>query len=252
MSEPLSSRPGDRPGAGRQGRAPIARILVAEDNEDLAFGLRNNLEIEGYEVALETDGAAALARVRDFQPDLVVLDLMLPGVDGYRILRLMREDDLMMPVLVLTARGEEADKVRGFRLGADDYVTKPFGVLELMARIEALLRRSGRGRTPRAAPARFSDVVVDPATRTVVKGGRPVALTAMEFNLLMALLDRRGAVVSRLELLREVWGHTASVLTRTVDTHIAELRRKLEDDASNPRCILTARKAGYRLRLDGE
>jgi two-component system alkaline phosphatase synthesis response regulator PhoP len=231
--------------------APVARILVIEDNEDLAFGLRNNLEIEGYAVEVARNGAAGLARTREFRPDLVVLDLMLPGLDGYRVLRQMREDDLNVPVLILTARSEEADKVRGFRLGADDYVTKPFGVLELMARVEALLRRSGAGRSARALPTCFGNVVVDPATRTVRKGDRDVPLTSMEFNLLLALLQRRGAVVSRLELLREVWGHTATVLTRTVDTHVAELRRKLEDDASQPQHILTVRKAGYRLKANG-
>jgi DNA-binding response OmpR family regulator len=229
-----------------------ARILVIEDNEDLAFGLRNNLEIEGYNVEVSTDGTSGLTRVRELRPDLVVLDLMLPGLDGYRLLREMRDSDLGMPVLILTARGEEADKVRGFRLGADDYVTKPFGILELMARIEALLRRSRVGRPARSVPARFGNVVVDPDTRTVRKGDRAVGLTAMEFNLLLALLERNGAVVSRLELLREVWGHASTVLTRTVDTHVAELRRKLEDDASRPRHILTVRKAGYRLSRDPE
>ena len=231
-------------------RSPLAQILLIEDNEDLAFGLRNNLEIEGYGVEVVGDGAVGLARARALRPDLVVLDLMLPGLDGYRVLREMREEGLSMPVLILTARGEEADKVRGFRLGADDYVTKPFGVLELMARVEALLRRSGIGLMPAATiPTRFGDVDVDVATRTVRKGGRMVALTAMEFNLLLALLERRGAVISRLELLKEVWGHASSVVTRTVDTHVAELRRKLEDDASRPRHLLTVRKAGYRLRL---
>jgi two-component system alkaline phosphatase synthesis response regulator PhoP len=231
-------------------RSPLAQILLIEDNEDLAFGLRNNLEIEGYGVEVVGDGAVGLARARALRPDLVVLDLMLPGLDGYRVLREMREEGLSMPVLILTARGEEADKVRGFRLGADDYVTKPFGVLELMARVEALLRRSGIGLMPPATvPTRFGDVDVDVATRTVRKGGRTVALTAMEFNLLLALLERRGAVISRLELLKEVWGHASSVVTRTVDTHVAELRRKLEDDASRPRHLLTVRKAGYRLRL---
>ncbi len=231
-------------------RAPLARILVIEDNEDLAFGLRNNLEIEGYEVELSTDGAVGLNRVRELRPDLVVLDLMLPGLDGYRVLREMRDDDLSIPVLILTARGEETDKVRGFRLGADDYVTKPFGLLELLARIEALLRRSSGSRSARSIPTRFGDVRVDPDTRTVRKGNRTVALTAMEFNLLMALLERRGAVASRLELLREVWGHASSVVTCTVDTHVAELRRKLEDDASRPQHILTVRKAGYRLQAE--
>jgi two-component system alkaline phosphatase synthesis response regulator PhoP len=235
------------------GLPPLARILVIEDNDDLAFGLRNNLEIEGYSVDVAPDGACGLTRVRELQPDLIILDLMLPELDGYRVLRRLREEGMNMPVVILTARTEEADKVRGFRLGADDYVTKPFGTLELMARVEAVLRRSGIGpSSPRAIPARFGDVTVDLATRTVRKDGHPVSLTPMEFNLLLALLTRRGAVVSRLDLLKEVWGHASSVLTRTVDTHIAELRRKLEDDPSRPRHILTARKAGYRLRREDE
>jgi two-component system alkaline phosphatase synthesis response regulator PhoP len=232
-------------------RRPLARILIIEDNEDLAFGLRNNLEIEGYVADLATDGMSGLTRARESQPDLVVLDLMLPGLDGYRVLRQLREEGLNMPVVILTARTEEADKVRGFRLGADDYVTKPFGILELMARVEALLRRTGFGQSPsHAVPTRFGDVEIDIATRVVRKGGHPVALTPMEFNLLFALLERRGAVVSRLDLLKEVWGHASSVLTRTVDTHIAELRRKLEGDASRPTHIITVRKAGYRLQLE--
>src|SRR5439155_1807662 len=140
-----------------------------------------NLEIEGYAVELASEGAVGLARAREFVPDLIVLDLMLPGLDGYRVLRQMREDDLNMPVLVLTARTEEADKVRGFRLGADDYVTKPFGILELIARVEAVMRRSGGGLRP-ASPVRFGDVTIDPATRTVRKRSETVALTPMEFN----------------------------------------------------------------------
>jgi two-component system, OmpR family, alkaline phosphatase synthesis response regulator PhoP len=170
-------------------------------------------------------------------------------MDGYRVLRQIREDGLTMPVLILTARGEEADKVLGFRLGADDYVTKPFGVLELLARVEALLRRS---KPPAAAGAaqpvqRFGDVEVEVTTRSVRRHGEQVPLTPMEFDLLIALLRRQGAVASRLELLKEVWGHSSAVLTRTVDTHIGELRRKLESDPSTPRHILTVRKAGYRL-----
>jgi len=232
-------------------RPRIAQILVIEDNEDLAFGLRNNLEIEGYGVELASDGVAGLSRARELRPDLVVLDLMLPDLDGYRVLHRMRENGLNMPVLILTARTEEADKVLGFRLGADDYVTKPFGVMELMARVEALLRRSGSGRLSAAAVlTRFGDIEVDPRTRTVRKRGREVALTQMEFNLLLALLEHRGAVVSRVKLLQQVWGHASDVLTRTVDTHVAELRRKLEDDASHPRHLLTVRKAGYRLQLE--
>ena len=226
----------------------MTRVLIVEDNHDLAFGLRNNLEIEGYGVDVAADGPSGLAAARQMRPDLIVLDLMLPGMDGYRVLRRLREDGLTMPVLILTARGEEADKVRGFRLGADDYVTKPFGLMELLARVEALLRRS-RPTTSASAPTvhQFGDVEVDVATRSVRRAGSPVALTPMEFDLLVALLQRQGAVASRLQLLKEVWGHSSAVLTRTVDTHIGELRRKLEQDPSTPRHILTVRKAGYRL-----
>ena len=228
----------------------MTRVLIVEDNHDLAFGLRNNLEIEGYVVDVAADGPSGLASARAAHPDLVVLDLMLPGMDGYRVLRQLRDDGLTMPVLVLTARGEEADKVLGFRLGADDYVTKPFGVLELLARIEALLRRSRPSWVASLhAVHRFGDVEVETATRSVRRSGREVQLTPMEFDLLVALLRRQGALASRLELLSEVWGHSSAVLTRTVDTHIGELRRKLETDPSTPRHILTVRKAGYRLAV---
>jgi DNA-binding response OmpR family regulator len=226
----------------------MTRILVVEDNPDLAYGLRNNLEIEGYAVEVAEDGTTGLGRAQTGAHDLIILDLMLPGLDGYRVLRALRDAGRRMPVLILTARGEEADKVRGLRLGADDYVTKPFGVLELLARVEALLRRAaprpGNGARP---PERFGDIEVVPASRTVLRGGRVVGLTPKEFDLLLALLERRGAVAGRMELLTEVWGYNAAVLSRTVDTHVAELRRKLEADPAAPRHILTVRKAGYRL-----
>ena len=223
----------------------MTSILLIEDNEDLAFGLRNNLEIEGYEVMLATDGAAGLSLIDRARPDLVVLDLMLPGADGYRVLKHLREADTSTPVLILTAKSEEADKVRGFRCGADDYVTKPFGVLELLARIEALLRRTHPSAVRTTAKFGSIEVLID--RRTVRRDGIEVAVTPMEFDLLVALLNRKGALATRVELLTEVWGHSAAVLTRTVDTHIAELRRKLEDDPGKPRHILTVRKAGYRL-----
>jgi DNA-binding response OmpR family regulator len=225
----------------------VSRILVVEDNPDLAFGLRNNLEIEGYEVEVAADGPSGLARARRGRPDLVILDLMLPGLDGFRVLRSLRGEGLQMPVLVLTARGEETDKVRGLKLGADDYVTKPFGLLELLARVEALLRRRGGG-APRAAPDRFGSIEVDRATRTVTRAGRAVELAPKEYDLLLALLDRDGAVASRLDLMRQVWGYSDAIVSRTVDTHVAELRRKLEADPARPEHILTARKVGYRLR----
>ena len=227
----------------------MTRVLVVEDNPDLAFGLRNNLEIEGYSVDVAGDGAKGLARAKDTRPDLIILDLMLPGMDGYRVLRALRDADLEMPVLILTARGEEADKVLGFRLGADDYVTKPFGVLELLARVDALLRRTSGRAAPDSngdALQQFGEIEVDASARAVRRCGRQVELTPMEFDLLLALLRRRGAVASRLDLLREVWGYSSSVQSRTVDTHIAELRRKLEGGATS-RHIVTVRKAGYRL-----
>jgi two-component system response regulator MtrA len=229
----------------------VANILIVEDNPDLAYGLRTGLEIEGYEVTVAEDGETGLARARQWLPDLVILDLMLPGMDGYRVLKSLRDDGLEMPVLILTARGQEADKVLGFRLGADDYVTKPCGVLELLARVGALLRRSRMAdRGPHLSLEtieRFGDVEINPASRTVTKKTQTVALSPKEFDLLLTLVRRRGAVASRVELLREVWGHRVEVMTRTVDIHIAELRRKLEDDPSAPRHILTVWKAGYRL-----
>ncbi|HTI63433.1 MAG TPA: response regulator transcription factor [Gemmatimonadaceae bacterium] len=237
--------------SGNGGTMPVtkARILIVEDNPNLAYGLRTGLEIEGYEVQVAEDGETGLERARGWKPDLVMLDLMLPGMDGYRVLRALRDGGSEVPVLILTARGEEADKVLGFRLGADDYVTKPCGVLELLARVGALLRRSRMAdhRGPLESHERFGSVEISPASRTVTKGGTAVALSPKEFDLLLALVRRRGAVASRVELLREVWGHRVEVMTRTVDIHIAELRRKLEDDPSQPRHILTVWKAGYRL-----
>jgi len=231
----------------------MTQIVVVEDNPDLAFGLRNNLEIEGYDVSVAGDGLAGLEAVRTTGPDLVILDLMLPGLDGFRVLKALREEGRDMPVLILTAKGEEADKVRGLHLGADDYVTKPFGVLELLARVKALLRRAaprdgGAGDGP-TTPTQFGQVQVNVATRSVTRDSKPVSLAPLEFELLLALLRRAGSIATRLELLREVWGYNQEVMSRTVDTHIAELRRKLEDDPAHPQHILTVRKVGYRLQL---
>ena len=224
------------------------RILIVEDNAELADGLRYNLDLEGYDVSVAADGHAGIRLAQEWRPDLIVLDLMLPGVDGYRVLQAVRGGGSRVPVLILSARGEEADKVRGFRLDADQYVTKPFGVLELIERVNALLRRAAV-RAPAAAPShliRFGDVVVDTAARTVTRDGRPCALTPKAFELLLALIHRDGAVATRVELLSEVWGYGAFVLSRTVDSHVAELRRKLEDDPAHPRHIVTVWKSGYR------
>lgn len=225
-------------------------VLIIEDNEALAAGLKSNLEYEGYRAAIAADGLSGLELIRKTGPDLIVLDLMLPDTDGFKVLRELRSGGNRTPVLVLTALSEEADKVRGFRFGADDYVTKPFGLLEFLARIEALLRRSGeegRGKWEEYGRIRFGDVSVDPGTHLVTRGGQVVVLRPMEYALLMALARRKGELATREELLVEVWGYDESVMSRTVDTHVAELRRKLEPDPANPRHILTVRKAGYRL-----
>jgi two-component system, OmpR family, alkaline phosphatase synthesis response regulator PhoP len=180
----------------------------------------------------------------------VILDLMLPDMNGYRVLEQLREWGRDTPVLILTALGEEADKVRGFRLGADDYVTKPFGLMELMARVDALIRRAQRGAPVASPPLKVGDVTVNPTTRTVHRGAEAVSLRPKEFELLVALVRRAGAVATRQELLGEVWGYDESVMSRTVDTHIAELRRKLEDDPASPRLILTVLKTGYRAAIE--
>lgn len=227
----------------------MRRILIVEDNPDLAFGLRNNLEIEGYDIAVAEDGLAGLRQARATAPDLIILDLMMPGLDGYRVLRTLRDEGNSTPVLILSAKGEEADKVRGFRMGADDFVTKPFSLLELLARVEALLRRSASvERASSGDTYQFGDVRIDAAARRVTRSGEAVELTDREFSLLLALASRQGAVATRQELLLEVWGHRGSVLSRTVDTHVGELRRKLEPDPAEPRHIVTVRKRGYRLQ----
>jgi len=230
----------------------MSRILVVEDNANLAFGLSTSLELEGHRVVVARDGAAGLRAAREHEPDLIILDLMLPEMDGYRVLKALREEGREVPVLILTARGAESDKVLGFRLGADDYVTKPFGLLELLARVTALLRRAGRPasvETPEPAVVTIGELEVSPAQRAVRRRGEEVPLTPKEFDLLMALVRRKGTVAGRLELLAEVWGHRAAVMTRTVDMHVAQLRRKLEDDPADPRHIVTVWKAGYRIAV---
>ncbi|HET9040081.1 MAG TPA: response regulator transcription factor [Gemmatimonadales bacterium] len=221
----------------------MARVLIVEDNRNLAHGLRTNLEYEGHAADVADDGDAGLTLARGRRHDLILLDLMLPGLDGMRLLETLRAEGIDTPVLVLTARGDEADKVRGLRNGADDYVTKPFALRELLARVGALLRRAP-GASSRLA---FGAVQVDPATRGVTRAGQAVPLRPKEYELLRALLRRDGRVATRAELLREVWGYQDSVISRTLDTHVGELRRKLEEDPARPRHILTVRKTGYRL-----
>lgn len=223
----------------------MSRVLIVEDNADLAAGIEYNLVREGLDVRIAETGEAGLAAAREWQPGVIILDLMLPGMDGYEVLRTLRRAGDRTPVLILSARAEEADRVRGFRLDADQYVTKPFGLLELIERVKALLRRAP---TPVGEPISFGDVAVDTASRVVTRGGRPVPLTPREFALLIALVQRAGGVASRVELLREVWGHRGLVMTRTVDAHVKQLRRKLEHDPAEPRHIITVWKIGYRFQ----
>ncbi len=229
----------------------MTRVLVIEDSSDLAEGLRFNLELEGYSVKVAEDGNTGLAATREWEPDLVILDLMLPGIDGYQVLRSMRADGRQTPVLILSARGEESDKVRGFQLDADQYVTKPFGLIELLERVKSLLRRT-RARSDVSENSAgvghvtFGDVSIDPASRAVMRSGEAVSLTPKAYELMMALIKRKGAVATRVELLREVWDHRAIVLTRTVDSHMAELRKKLEHDPADPKHFITIWKVGYR------
>ena len=223
-------------------------VLVIEDNRDLAFAVVNALESEGFEAVVAESGPEGVEKAQSVAADVIILDLMLPGFDGYRVLRTLRGNGVETPILILTAKGEEEDKVKGFRLGADDYVTKPFGAMELVARVEALTRRP-RLAKPRAAAApveKFGEVAVNRASRIVERAGEPVALTPKEYDLLLALMNRHGAVTTRNELLAEVWGYQSDVSTRTVDIHVSELRRKLEKTPAEPRHILTVRKTGYR------
>jgi two-component system alkaline phosphatase synthesis response regulator PhoP len=228
----------------------MARILLVEDNADLAEGLRYNLELEGYDVLVADNGETGLDRALSGGPDLIILDAMLPRMDGFQVLRRLRSEEIDTPVLMLTALGEEEDKVRGFRLDVDQYVTKPFHLLELLERVKSLLRRKDahdRSGSP-SSPIEFGDVHVDPAKRTVHVDGAEVSLTPRAFDLMIALIEKEGAVASRQELLRDVWGHRGLVMTRTVDSHIKELRKKLERNPSEPEHFITVWKVGYRFQ----
>jgi DNA-binding response OmpR family regulator len=232
----------------------VKRVLVVHADSGLVQHIRQNLERDGHQVMVEPEGSWALAQVRKFNPDLVIADLLILESGEYsflRQLRMVRED---LPVLVLSPRSEEASRVRGFRLGTDDFLVQPFGVTELHRRIDALLASQSQPAFPFAPPVetitRFGEIEIHTGSRTVLRKGTPVALRLKEFDLLMALVARAGRVVSRVDLLREVWGYRNWVATRTVDTHVAELRRKLERDPARPDHILTVRKIGYRLERD--
>ena len=226
------------------------RILIVEDDEAIATGLALNARLEGYTPEVIHDGAEALERILDDPPDLIVLDISLPHRDGLSILGEIRQQGVLTPVVVLSAREGEYDKVAALRLGADDYVTKPFALAELMARLHAVLRRAAlipSGIVPSETPTfRFGEIVVNLATRTVEKSDEPVRLTHLEFELLRFFIDNPARVLKRDELLKQVWGIQHRGSKRTVDNFIGQLRAKLEDDPERPRHLITVRGSGYR------
>ena len=223
----------------------MAKILIIEDEESILMPLEDNLKLEGYEVSSAKDGLQGLALATEHPYDLIVLDIMLPKMDGFEVCKRLRQDRVMTPVLMLTAKSQEVDKVLGLELGADDYVTKPFSSRELLARVKAILRRANeplRG----IDFYRFGDIELDFVKYEAKKGSQPVALTALEFALLHFLVQNRGRVVNRNEVLDSVWGKDVYVDARTVDKHISLLRKKFEDDPQEPKFILGVRGIGYK------
>lgn len=222
------------------------RVLLIEDEPGLVLTLTDRLVREGFEVESARDGEAGLAMARERLYDVVLLDVMLPGRDGFDVCRELRRDGRQTPILMLTARGMLADKVVGLKLGADDYLTKPFEMMELLARIEALLRRAPVASGGGGDVVVFGDVRVDFRSAEVEREGRPVVLSAKEFALLRCFVEHRGVVLSRDQLLNLVWGYDAMPFTRTVDVHVAGLRQKLEPDPHHPRFLLTVHGMGYK------
>ncbi len=227
----------------------MSLILAIEDDPAILRGLADNLRFESYEVLTAADGQTGYALIQERRPDLIILDLMLPNLSGYEICRKLRAEGVQTPILMLTARGEEADRVLGLDLGADDYVSKPFSVRELMARIRAILRRS---HPSKAAPEelRFDDITVSFISYEATRAGRPLEMTRKEFQVLRFLASRAGEVVSRDDLLNEVWGYENYPTTRTVDNHVAGLRAKIEREPANPQRLKTIHGVGYKLVLD--
>jgi DNA-binding response OmpR family regulator len=230
-----------------------ARILVIEDDPNLVEGLRTALTGEGYEVETATDGAIGFQRARDGDHALLVLDVMLPGMSGLEIAKRLRDAGRTVPIILLTARAEENDRVLGLELGADDYVTKPFSLRELLARVKVALRRTPSPGPVRAKETfRFGDIEVDLKRQRASRAGVDLELSAREFRILAYFIEHRSEMLSREQLLNEVWGYDVFPTTRTVDNHIARLRKKIEADPESPRWIRTQRGAGYVFEVDAE
>ena len=228
-------------------------ILVIEDEPDLRAGLQHNLELEGFKVLTAADGREGLRKAKEGQASLVLLDLMLPGMPGLEVLRNLREIGREIPIIIVSAKGQDRDKVQGLELGADDYLTKPFGLSELLARIRAVLRRTQVGakagvgdKQSVGGVMKFPDLVVDWRRFTILRDGTEQQLSRYEAEILRMLVERRGEVVSRQDLLRKVWGYVHLPTTRTVDNHIARLRKKLERDVDKPIHVVTVHGLGYR------
>lgn len=224
----------------------MSRILIVEDDKDLAFGLSDDLQVEGYEVEVVSDGESATKRVREDQWDLILLDIMLPHKDGFEVCRQLRRSGIRTPIIMLTAKAQEAEKILGLELGADDYITKPFNPRELRARVKAVLRRT-EAETPEIF--RFGDVEVDFSRGELRRTGVPVEVTSLELKLLAAFTGSRGRILSRQQLLDAAWGRNIFITDRAVDAHIVNLRRKIEPEPKRPRYLVSVRGLGY--RFDG-
>jgi DNA-binding response OmpR family regulator len=224
----------------------MSRILIVEDDTDLAFGISDDLQVEGYEVEVISDGETALRRACEDHWDLILLDIMLPGRDGFEVCRKLRHAEVHTPIIMLTAKTQEAEKVLGLELGADDYVTKPFSPRELRARVKAVLRRT-EGEIPETY--RFADIEVDFTRGELRRSGIPEDMTVLETKLLAAFIKNRGRILSREQLLDAAWGRDVYVTDRAVDAHIVQIRRKIEPDSKNPRYLVSIRGLGY--RFDG-
>jgi DNA-binding response OmpR family regulator len=225
------------------------RILIVEDDESISLGLRMNLEAEGYDVQVAGDGDEGLLRANAGDTDLVILDVMLPKMNGFELVRHLRSRGSTVPVIMLSARGAEMDKVMGLELGAEDYITKPFGLAELLARVKAVLRRDGLSRKHVEAVVRAGELIIDSGTRLVTRGGEAVELTATEFDVLWCLVEAQGRVLAREEILSRVWGAGHHGTLRTIDNFLLQLRSKLEKDSAEPEHLLTVRGVGYRFKV---
>lgn len=243
----MTNKAGSRGEANGAAKPPmLARVLIVEDEPSLALTLRDRLVASGYAVETCRDGESALAHAESSPFDLAILDIMLPGMDGLDVCRELRRRSIDVPILMLTAKSQVVDKVIGLKLGADDYLTKPFDMMELLARVEVLLRRSRSSIQAAEGVACFGDVRIDFRRAEATRNGEPIALSAMELRLLRYFVEHRGIVISRDKLLDEVWGYESTPFSRTVDVHVASLRQKIEPNPSKPRYVITVHRFGYR------